>query len=265
MGSLAKPLCLQDLHKGSRLRCGQNASRGLSLLCRFQSSKQPVKIGMPQGTCRFTGAFPLLWAVAVCMKGIYSYGCAGVSMFPLQKLEDCRGAVWADEAVLFYISRKLVPLSFSLWNAALQCWPLLKMKRVEPIIRGSLSDLHDRKMRVVGFTYHVLLCCILKPPGICLILLSCLSLSIFCPLSPEAQSQAYCDPQFLLRKRELLVQKAVDISLKMLFDASRIRNQDIQKLFNCIIVSIWNSEIFGNNSATQEASTCLCQHASELQ
>lgn len=207
MGSLAKPLFLQDLHKGSRLRCGQSASRGLSLLCRFQSSKQPVKIGMPQGTCKFTGTFPLLWAVAVCMKGIYSYGCAGVSMFPLRKLEDCRGAVWADEAVSFYISRKLAPLSFSLWNAALQCWPLLKMKRVEPIIRGSSSDLHDRKMRVVGFTYHVLLCCILKPPGICLILLSCLS-QYFLPFESWSSKSGLLWPSIFTKKKGVVSPKS---------------------------------------------------------
>lgn len=35
-------------------------------------------------------------------------------MFPLQKLENCRGIVWANEAVSFYIGRKLAPLSLSL-------------------------------------------------------------------------------------------------------------------------------------------------------
>lgn len=35
-------------------------------------------------------------------------------MFPLQKLEDCRGTVWSSEAVSFYTGRKLAPVSLSL-------------------------------------------------------------------------------------------------------------------------------------------------------
>lgn len=36
-----------------------------------------------------------------------------------EMLENCRGTLWANEAVSFYISGKLAPLSFFLWNAAL--------------------------------------------------------------------------------------------------------------------------------------------------
>lgn len=147
-------------------------------------------------------------------------------MFPLKKIENCRGKVWANEAVSFYIGRKLAPLS--LWNAALQCWPLLKMKHGEPIIRRSSGDLHNRKMRVVGFTYTVFSQAAVEASWHFSLILSCCSSPYLLPLkSWSSKSYVYFD----LQKWVPSPKSCRDKLESVFFEASGIRKFVIFKIF----------------------------------
>lgn len=140
----------------------------------------------------------------------------GVSMLPLQKLGNCRGTVWSNGAVSFYIDRKLALLSLAL-KCIILALPPLKMKCGKPIIRRTSSDLYKRKMSC-GVHFHcILLDC-------CCSLLAFLSCSVFLLISSsfglkvlEFKVIGLFWPSDLTKKKkksEFPVLKAAEISWK---------------------------------------------------